>query len=353
MSISDSVKSKLYNKYKAIETKKHKLLYVFLEITRRCNLSCTHCGSDCSKDNSMKEMTTDSWLSIIDYINHLYDPFFVITGGEPLVYEGFSSIIKHLKSKATRWGMVTNGMLLNESKLEEIVNNNIESITVSLDGDEKSHLYIRKHPQSWQKANKALELIGNSKIFQKDVVTCVYPSNLNKLNETADLLIKKGITSWRLFRIFPKGSAKDKPELFLNFEQSQQLVKWIADNRINLGSRGLKVSFSCEGYLPFNIDKKVRHEPFFCRAGINIASVLADGTITGCNNNGEDFFQGNIFRDNFQDIWDNKFTEYRNRNWLKTGICKKCSHWNNCQGGSIHLRDKQSKGPHFCYVRLH
>ena len=63
-----------------------------------------------------------------------------------------------------------------------------------------------------------MELIGNSKIFQKDVVTCVYPSNLNKLNETADLLIKKGITSWRLFRIFPKGSAKDKPELFLNFE---------------------------------------------------------------------------------------------------------------------------------------
>ena len=82
MSIVNLVKSKLYNIYKDFETTEHKLIYVFLEITRKCNLSCTHCGSDCSKDSSMNEMTTESWLSIIDYLNYIYKPFFVITGGE-------------------------------------------------------------------------------------------------------------------------------------------------------------------------------------------------------------------------------------------------------------------------------
>ncbi len=351
MSIVNLVKSKLYNIYKDFETTEHKLIYVFLEITRKCNLSCTHCGSDCSKDSSMNEMTTESWLSIIDYLNYIYKPFFVITGGEPLVHEGFSIIVNHLKQKNARWGMVTNGMLLHQNKLDELIHNNIESITVSLDGDEKSHLYLRKHPQSWFKVNKAIELIGKSKIIHKDVVTCVYPSNLDKLNETAELLINNGITSWRLFRIFPKGSAKNKPELYLDFNQSQLLIQWIADNRDRLELKGLKISFSCEGYIPFELDIKVRNEPFFCRAGINIASILADGTITGCNNNGEDFYQGNISKDNFQEVWNNRFAEFRDKNWLKTGECMNCSHWKNCQGSSIHLRDKLSKGPHFCYVK--
>ena len=38
----------------------------------------------------------------------------------------------------------------------------------------------------------------------------------------------------------------------------------------------MKVTFSCEGFLG-RYEEKVRDLRFFCRAGINIASILIDG----------------------------------------------------------------------------
>ena len=111
------------------------------------------------------------------------------------------------------------------------------------------------------------------------------------------------------------------------------------------------MSFSCEGYLPFKQDLQIRDEPYFCRAGISIASSLADGTITGCNNNGADFYQGSVLEHDFKTIWQKKFQEYRNKDWLKTGLCADCEEWDYCQGSSIHLRSKSTPGPGFCYLK--
>ncbi|MFV0364894.1 MAG: SPASM domain-containing protein [Mangrovibacterium sp.] len=52
---------------------------------------------------------------------------------------------------------------------------------------------------------------------------------------------------------------------------------------------------------------------FFCRAGINIALILVDGSISVCPNLRENFIQGNIYKDNFRDIWENKYDVYRDR----------------------------------------
>ncbi len=40
----------------------------------------------------------------------------------------------------------------------------------------------------------------------------------------------------------------------------------------------INVSFSCEAYVG-NYENEVRDNFFFCRAGINIASVLNDGAL--------------------------------------------------------------------------
>lgn len=343
-------KKSRYNIYKKLETNDHKLKYLFLEVTRRCNLSCIHCGSDCSRDNSMKEMTAESWVSIIDYFHALYNPVFVITGGEPLVRNDLFKITSHLKKIGARWGMVTNGFALTEKSMNTLIDHGIESITLSVDGLEKTHTYIRRHKYSWKSVDKALGIIGKSNIAVKDVVTCVYPGNLAELNQIGDYISSKGINSWRLFRIFPKGAAKRNSSLVLDFNQSHKMLDWIKDNRDYYKNKGLELNFSCEGYLPMDIDSKVRKEPYFCRAGINIASILSDGTITGCNNNGSDYYQGNVSKDDFKDIWETKFTEFRDRSWLNTGKCNDCKEWNHCRGNSIHLRDKSVDGPNFCYI---
>jgi radical SAM protein with 4Fe4S-binding SPASM domain len=337
--------------YKRLETKVHQLRYLFFEVTRRCNLACIHCGSDCSQEASMPEMTLASWISIMDYVKAHWNPFIVVTGGEPLVRPDLCELTAALANRQLVWGMVTNGLALDQAVFDTLVGNGLSSITLSLDGDRDRHQHIRRHPRAYDQALAAMNIIGASSLRFKDVVTCVYPGNLDLLQSLADQFVGSGMNSWRLFRIFPKGKAARHPELFLDHAQSWRLVEWIRDHRALYRQRGLDISFSCEGYLPFTLDRQVRPDPFFCRAGINIASILSDGTITGCNNNGTQYHQGNVAVDDFHTVWENGFTEYRDRSWLRTGRCAGCAQWRDCQGGSIHLRDKTMDGPQFCYVQ--
>ena len=353
MKIKHHIQAKAHRYYKKIEIKDHNLLYLFLEITRKCNLNCLHCGSDCKADNQTAELTSESWMKIIDYISEKYSKelTFVITGGEPLVYKDLLKIVKHIQKNKRRWGMVSNGLALNKNKFNELLDAGLYSITLSLDGQRDAHNRLRNNKRSFDKVLEALELVGKSDLKFKDAVTCVYTDNINELDEIANILIDKGITSWRLFRIFPSGRAFENPVTQLTFKQTQQMLDWIKNNKKTYERLNLKINMSCEGWIPFNIDKQVRDDPFFCRSGVNIASILADGSITGCSNNDESFYTGNILTDDFSYVWENKFSAMRERKWINNTICNDCEHVKACVGGSIHLWNLNDKKPKFCYVK--
>lgn len=100
----------------------------------------------------------------------------------------------------------------------------------------------------------------------------------------------------------------------------------------------INLSYSCEGFLA-NYENEVRAGYFFCRAGVNIASVLADGSISACPNINHSFIQGNIYKDDFLEVWNNKFQIMRERSWTKKGICTDCNVYKWCMGNGIHLYD--------------
>ena len=98
----------------------------------------------------------------------------------------------------------------------------------------------------------------------------------------------------------------------------------------------MHVTFSCEGYLG-RYEEKVRPVRYFCHAGVNIASVLIDGRISACPNIDRDrFSEGNIYEDNFYEVWENRFQRFRDRDWARTGRCASCKEWRNCLGGGMH-----------------
>ena len=132
------------------------------------------------------------------------------------------------------------------------------------------------------------------------------------------------------------GRAASDDELTLSNEQYVQLMNFIATVRRE-GRIGL--NYSCEGFLgPY--EGVVRDHVFRCVAGLTVASIRYDGAISGCLSIRSDYNQGNIHTDNFWDLWENRFELYRNRKWMKKGECKECKVWRYCQGGAMHLRDR-------------
>ena len=351
LTIKSNLQSKLHNIYKQREIKNHYLQYIFLEITKRCNLNCLHCGSDCKKEIESAELTTESWFKIIDYLKNKFSESiaFIITGGEPLLHSDVYKIGSYIHQNGMRWGMVTNGLMLNSENLNKLCDSGISSITLSLDGLEDSHNWLRNNQFSFKNTLEALKLIAQSEIIHKDIVSCVSPKNLVELGRIGELLIENRIKNWRLFRIFPSGRANINEQLKLSFSQTKELLEWIKINKPYYQKKGLNINLSCEGWVPFEEDKKLRDYPFFCRSGINIASILSDGTITGCSNNSKGFYVGNILQDNFGDLWENHFDIFRTKKWLDRTVCADCKHIKSCKGSSIHLWDFGDYKPKFCY----
>lgn len=336
-----------------METSVHPLRYLFLEITQRCNLNCLHCGSDCGKKQRAGELTVDDWLDFIDTLaEDTEDPkriLLVITGGEPLCHPQLFELLTRVNTHGFPFGMVTNGLLLNRANLQRLVAHNITSLTVSLDGEEASHDWLRGVKGSFKRAVDGLAMATELPIRFLDVVTCVNPRNIEELPKVLALLRHIGVTRWRLFNIFPKGRAAHNQELILEEGQIRVLLDWISKTRTELQDTGFYLNFSCEGYLPAKVDQQVRDEPYFCRAGICIGSVLCDGAISACPNISRDLIQGNIRSGRFMQVWEEKFAPFRKRDWMRQGPCKDCNQWKRCKGNSLHLWNHKTQETLLCY----
>ena len=95
---------------------------------------------------------------------------------------------------------------------------------------------------------------------------------------------------------------------------------------------------------------EVRNRFFSCQAGVSVGSVMADGSIAACASIRADYNQGNIYEDDFMDVWENRYQKYRNREWMKKDDCASCSYFRYCQGNGMHLRDGNGKLL-FCHLK--
>ena len=341
--MGNKVTQYLANLFRKNETALHELTYLFWECTRRCNLQCLHCGSDasCLADNKIPDMPFEDFLNAILPLKEMYKPDTItvaITGGEPLILKDLPRYGMTLRKHGFRWGIVTNGYDYNSDIHKSLLGAGMGSITMSLDGLKGNHDWLRDNNQSFDRAVKALELISSSRL-NYDIVTCVNQKNINELEKMRDFLTEKGCKAWRLFTVTPIGRAVGKDVLKLTSLNLRRLMEFLVKSR---KEKRMNISFSCEAYLG-NYELKARDTYFFCRAGIQIASVLVDGSICACPNINRAFSQGNIYKDKFTDVWENKFEIMRNRNWTKTGICRTCKDYKNCLGGAIHLWDEKKE----------
>lgn len=327
------IRKNIFHQFRKTETKNHLLNYLFWECTSRCNFNCLHCGSDCSKDGSAEDMPLSDFLSALDTIESKSDNFIVVlTGGEPLLRKDIELCGREIRKRGMRWGLVSNGYLYDEQKHISLLNAGLGALTISLDGLEETHNWLRNKMTSFVKADSAINLAASSSRLNFDVVTCVNKRNISELPAVHDYLVRKGVKAWRLFTIVPIGRAKNNNDLFLTDLQFKELMDFICIKR---KLKSIDIKFSCEGFVgPYEL--KVRDSYFFCRAGINIGSVLADGSISACPNIDRAFAQGNIYRDNFYKIWQNRFQPFRDRNWTRTGQCEKCANYSECNGNGLH-----------------
>ena len=324
----------------------HPLQQLFWESTLRCNVHCLHCGSDCSSSEITPDMPAEDFLRVIDQsVTPHVDPhkvLIIISGGEPLMRTDLAEVGKALKQRGYPWGMVTNGLALTEKRFKELMASGLRSMAISFDGMQDNHNWLRQHPLAFEGATRAIKLAAehNRLIASSphrltwDVVTCVNQRTIHQLDEMREYLWSIGVRNWRLITIDPMGRAAENPELILTPVQHRQVLEYIREKR----KQGLHISYSCEGFIP-KYEMEIRDHLFHCAAGVSVASILIDGSISACTSVRGKYYQGNIYHDDFWEVWENGFEPYRNRKWMKKlEPCKDCKLFRYCEGGGMHLR---------------
>lgn len=336
----------------ADKVRQHRLRTLFWECTLRCNLACRHCGSDCRVDPGVKDMPLEDFLRVLDeQVTPHVDPrsvLLIFSGGEVLVRPDLEVAGAEVTRRGYPWGMVTNGMALDDARLRSLMDAGLRSVSVSFDGFEREHIYIRRNPRSFDRALEAIRRIVRQPGLAYDVITCVTGQMVPRLEEFKELLIDEGVGWWRLFTIFPVGRARDDESLRLTDEQFREVLEFIQRTR---REGRIDVSYACEGFLG-QYEGEVRDDFYQCAAGVSVASIRVDGAISGCTSIRSNFHQGNIYRDDFWEVWQNRFQPFRDRSWARTGACATCDMFRYCQGGGMHLHDDDGALLYCHYHRL-
>jgi len=337
--------------FRRLEARQHVLNYLFLELTHACNVACLHCGSDCTRDTATPPLPREDILRVLREIAAAQDPsriMVVLSGGEPLCYPGLFELGAVIRSLGFPWGLVTNGFAWTEQHVAQAKAAGLGSITVSVDGLEAEHDWLRGRTGCFQKAMNLLCMLQADPFYAAmDVITCVNRRNLPHLEELRNLLMSLGVPAWRLTTIFPIGRATENADLQLDATNFQALMAKVEGFR---SRQGITVTFAESAFLGRH-ECVVRDEPYFCRAGINIGGVMVNGDILACPNIDRRFAQGNIHRDSFMDVWQHRYQVFRDRRWMKRGQCAGCRQWRLCQGEAFHLWDPGKNETRLCHFK--
>lgn len=330
----------------------HRLRTLFWEMTLRCNLNCLHCGSDCRADASVEDMPLDDFLRVLDEeITPNVNPsevLVIFSGGEVLMRKDLELAGAEVSRRGYPWGMVTNGVALTSERLASLVKAGLKSVSVSLDGFADAHNHIRRSLVAFERATAAIAEILKYEDLACDVITCLMPTMVPRLEEFKEWLVELGVKHWRIFSIFPAGRAASDSSLTLSNEEFSVALDFIKRVR---AQGDIDVSYACEGFLG-DYEAEVRDHFYQCAAGVSVASIRVDGSISGCTSVRGNYTQGNICHDRFWDVWQNRFEPFRNREWAHKGECAECEVWRYCQGGGMHLRDSCGELMYCHYKKL-
>ena len=345
----------LWNRSVDAMRQRHELTNLFWECTLKCNFSCKHCGSSAGESSYPDELTTTEIKKTLLLIAKDFDPhlvFLSVTGGEPLIRSDLFEVMSFAKKIGFEWGMVSNGFLVDENSVKKMKESGMSSLVISIDGMDDVHDSFRNKKGSFSKALSAIRMVaGENFLKELNITSTIHKKNITQLEDMYLTFKNLGITSWRLTNIDPIGRAKANMDLMLSGQELKKMLQFIWEKRKR---SSVEVMYDCSGFLGHKFEGEVRRSFFMCPTGINIGSILANGDIFVCPNvpRRKELIQGNVRKDSFKAVWDNKFELFRNKKRTECADCAKCESWNNCLGNAMHLWDFDENKPKMCHLKM-
>lgn len=249
-------------------------------LTAKCNENCKYCYRFLSIRDVEYERNERILRKLIsDGVKEI-----TWTGGEALLYKGFTDLLKIAKENGVKSKLITNGTIVaNNNDIREICDY-LDSLTLSIDSiNDNVNIELGRGKQHFSNVKTVLEYLKDKEL-KVTINTVVSRVNLDYLEELGNFISNYRINSWRIFKFTPlRETAKENKDIFK-----------VSTEEFNNKKKVLE-SFS-------NIPKiEYRQGDDFENKYVNI---INNGDVTKTEN-GIDIIVGNILEENFFEILKN------------------------------------------------
>ncbi|HET6285575.1 MAG TPA: pyrroloquinoline quinone biosynthesis protein PqqE [Amycolatopsis sp.] len=109
-------------------------LGMLAELTHRCPLHCPYCSNPIELIARDGELSTEEWLSVLSQARELGVLQVHMSGGEPLARPDLPILVEHATKLGCYVNLVTSGLGLTESRLDDLVDRGIAHVQLSVQG---------------------------------------------------------------------------------------------------------------------------------------------------------------------------------------------------------------------------
>jgi MoaA/NifB/PqqE/SkfB family radical SAM enzyme len=114
---------------RGFQSASHPILAQIVPI-RRCNLACAYCNE---YDKHSPPVPLATMRERFDHLARLRTANIEISGGEPLLHPDLDALIRHIRGTGALAGLITNGYLLSEKRIEGFNNAGLDRLQISID----------------------------------------------------------------------------------------------------------------------------------------------------------------------------------------------------------------------------
>jgi MoaA/NifB/PqqE/SkfB family radical SAM enzyme len=133
---------------------------------RFCNLSCSYCNE---YDKVSEPVPLDEMNRRIDHLGRLGTAMIGISGGEPLTHPQLDDIIRRMRRTGAIAGMITNGYLLNQERIERLNRAGLDHMQISIDNLEPDEV----SKKSLKVLDKKLQMLAEFAEFHVNINSVV------------------------------------------------------------------------------------------------------------------------------------------------------------------------------------
>lgn len=308
---------------------------VVWETTLDCNMKCMHCGSSAGEIRR-DELTTKEGLKLCEDLKKLGTKLISLMGGEPFLRKDWYILAHHIRNLGMNVTIMSNGLLIDENIISDLVKIDPYAVTISLDGGTpQTHNATRRLKTSFEQCIKSLELLTDANL-PTTVITTVHKHNFKELPTIRDFLVNRGI-AWQIQMATPVG--RFPKNLMLSQDDFYSVALFIASSKKNYSVKELPIMGAHNFGYHSHVLPNIMLLPWIgCQAGLTAMGIQSNGSIQGCLSLPDTFIEGNIRNRSIIDIWNAPDSFSYNRHFTKndlTGECRDCKHGKRCKGGCL------------------